>query len=379
MGGTVIRQRDRFFIQLYWDGKKERFWTYLLKEDWIPFYDEKTAWKVLGAMQTEIDVGDFNPKAWRPGNPFSVSKYSEVWLRHADITKNARKTYRSCIKHAGEFFKNKPIHAIRKVNILDFKTYLQKKEYSPSMVYNSVTALKTMLRFAYDNEDIRKIPPFPKLSKDIKDEIEYLTIEQQEAILSNIPWYHRPIFEFMMEYGLRVQEGEAFMKDCIGGSSPQFPTGSIEIRRRYSEYELLEYDKTGNAIKYGITSRCKRILADAARAAREHFENEVSPFAFIKNRTGSHYDNKALNRIWKDACSKTGVSIKLQNALRHSFACQLLDEDVPYEDVSSLLRHTSVQITKDRYGRRSKAKLQNILENRGQMVSIGDHLVTKNQ
>ena len=57
-----------------------------------------------------------------------------------------------------------------------------------------------MLRYAWKNEDILKVPPFPELSY-TRPEIEYITLEKQNTILSHIPERHRPIFQFMMEYG----------------------------------------------------------------------------------------------------------------------------------------------------------------------------------
>ena len=46
-------------------------------------------------------------------------------------------------------------------------------------------------------------------------EIEYITLEQQNTILSHIPERYRPIFQFMMEYGCRPGEARALQKDCI--------------------------------------------------------------------------------------------------------------------------------------------------------------------
>ena len=58
--------------------------------------------------------------------------------------------------------------------------------------YNVMSSLKTMLRYAWRNEDLPKVSPIPKLSYKLP-EIEYLTIEQQESILKAFPKKHGPI------------------------------------------------------------------------------------------------------------------------------------------------------------------------------------------
>ncbi len=103
--------------------------------------------------------------------------------------------------------------------------------------YNVVSTLKTMLRYAWKNEDILKVPPFPELSY-TRPEIEYITLEQQNTILSHIPERHRPIFQFIMEYGCRPGEARALQKDCI-------VNGQIIIRRAFSNNILRETTKTG--------------------------------------------------------------------------------------------------------------------------------------
>jgi len=59
------------------------------------------------------------------------------------------------------------------------------------------------------------VPPFPKLSQGELPEIEYLSLEQQKAVLINISERDRPIFMIGMEYGLRVGELRAIQWDCI--------------------------------------------------------------------------------------------------------------------------------------------------------------------
>lgn len=127
----------------------------------------------------------------------------------------------------------------------------------------------------------------------------------------------------------------------------------VIIMRRHSEYELLEGDKAGKVRPLFKTERAKEILRSTAPS--------FSDFVFSHNGR-SHYDNKIMNRIWKEACQSVGVQIRLYNGLRHSRAEQMLDAGYPIELVSELLGHSKIQMTRDMYGRVSQKRITEALE-----------------
>ena len=64
------------------------------------------------------------------------------------------------------------------------------------------------LRHPCLKEGFKRVLPFTKLSYTLP-EIEYLTFEQQESILNEIPSRLKPIYQFMQEYGVRPGEARA--------------------------------------------------------------------------------------------------------------------------------------------------------------------------
>ena len=83
----------------------------------------------------------------------------------------------------------------------------------------------------------------------------------------------------------------------------------------------------------------------------------LNPWVFINHRTGKPY-SKNINRIWNKACNDAKIKISLNNATRHSFACQMLNADVPEGVVSRLLRHSDARMIK-RYGEYKTNSLKN--------------------
>jgi integrase len=212
-----------------------------------------------------------------------------------------------------------------------------------------------MLRHAWRNEDISKVPPFPTLSYDPPEVIEYLNMEQQDKVLDAIPKRHRPIFQVMMEYGLRPGEARALKWDCI-------TKDGIIIKRAFSENLLVERTKTGKVRIYGITPYIQDVLNGVVR--------NISGFVFVRD-DGKPYTSKNLNKIWHKACGMVGIKIKLYNAVRHSLGCQLLDEGQELELVRDILGHTRSEMTR-RYAKRSSEVITSVLSDRRKVVSIVD-------
>lgn len=358
MGGSVIYQSSasRYFIQIYWESKKYRIWRHPISGD--PFFSKRSAEKQLHRIQTEIDDGDFQPKYWMPDSPMLIKEYARQWLEIKDVSHKTLTGYRTATeKYIVPFMGKKDIRRIRANDITLFKIWLSKR-LKPKGIYNTVSILRTLFRDAYKNEDITRVPPFPRLSIP-KPKIKYISLAQQRTLLAAIPFYQRPIFDFAMEYGLRIGEVRALQKDCI-------KSDVVIIKRAFSDNRLKE-TKTGQWREYDLTKHAQRILDD--------IEPHLSPFIFVRE-DGLPYTNKNLNKIWHDAEEKAGIKMKLYNACRHSLGCQLLDQGEDMDLVRHALGHTKAEMTR-RYAKRSNPVLRRALEDRRSKVIDIKGIVTK--
>jgi integrase len=342
--GSIQRHGARFFVQLYWNKQIEKFWSVLIQGQWHPIKSYENGEKLLRAIQEDIDRDreGFDPRSFRPCNPLSIGEYCKTWLDQIDATVKTKRDYRTAIiKYAIPFFgADKDIRKFRKAELTSFQKSIQG---SVKWRYNVLGALKSMVRWAYSNEEIKHVPPFPKMSMGDSPDIEYLTIEQQDKVLAEIPVQDAPIFKFAMEYGLRVGEVRALKLDAI-------KDGKIYIKRAFSDNELREQTKTGDVRAHDLTPYALDILKGLT---------QVGPFLFNR-RDGKPYTNKNLNAIWRTACSKAGIHIKLYNAIRHSLGCQLLDEGHDLSLVQEVLGHKRPEMTR-RYAKRTAKKIGQVL------------------
>ena len=351
MKGSVHydKKAKRWFVSVYWEGKHYRFWRHPQTHE--PFWARKSAEKQLNRIRTEIDENYFNPKHWLPDSPMSIRKYSEDWLDCIDVSRNTLKDYRSSVSnYIVPFFGDKDIRRIRYNDLVKFHKWIKRTDKGK---YNVMSCLRTMMRYAWRNEDLDRVPPFPKLTYTLP-EIEYLTFEQQESILREIPERQRPIFQFMMEYGVRPGEARALMRDCLVDNF-------VIIRRAFSDNELRETTKSGKIRRYQITTYFQVVI--------DNITTHLSPFVFVRD-DGKPYTSKNLNEIWRNACSKVGIKIKMYNGVRHSLGCQLLDMGYDLSLVQDQLGHTKQEMTR-RYAKRSPNGLKEALEaRRGKIFNI---------
>lgn len=352
MKGSIQKISDRWCVSIYWHGKRYRIFRY----NGEPMWHEKVASKLLNVIRAEVDdkKDSFDIRPYLKDSPVALRTFSETWLADSRACNNTKRVYRSAINKAIEFYgADKDIRKIIHSDLLKLYNWLP---YSIKGKYNVLTTLKSMLNYAVKDGFMRSLPPFPALSIGLPDDIQYLTYDEQQRVLQAIPEAHRGVFEFAMEYGLRIGEIIALQKDCIVGNE-------IIIKRSMSNGEIRETTKTGKIRKYQITNKARKIISSAF--SRWPF----SAYVFCKDERGHHYNSRVLNSIWRMACQGVGLSINLYCAIRHSLGCQLLDENQPIELVRDILGHTSTNMTR-RYAKRNPAQVLNALENRGSVIAF---------
>lgn len=334
----------RYYVSLYWNGKRNKIWHY----NGEPIWHEKTANKLLNKIRSEIDDGVFLIQSYMPKSPLSIKSYSEQWLKTLSVTPTTIKFYQKALKHSIDYFGED--FDVRHFIPSKLDIFYKELPLTTKGKYHVLNTLKSMLKCAYKDEIIKKIPPFPKLKNGEQQEIKYLTYEQQQKVLSFLPVHDRGIFEFAMEYGLRIGEVCALQKDCITDNK-------ITIKRAMSDGELRESTKTGIIRRYGITEHARSILEN----------NPLCPSPFVFNRkNGTPYTWKSMTKKWKNACRKAEIDINLYNGIRHSLGCQLMDEGVEMEMVRDILGHTTSTMTR-KYAQRSEIRITNVLEFRGKI------------
>lgn len=320
--------RKRYYIDLHIGGKRHHIYSY----QGVTFKQKDYAEDVLTLIRGEIATKTFDIRKYKKGAQLTVSKYSESWLDSLNLAPATIKDYSYSIrKYIGLYFKNIDIRDVRHSHLLEFKNQLSKHR-APKGVYNVMNCLKAILRYAHRNEDIKQVPPFPKLDYQ-KPPIRWLDEGAQIKVIETIPEDDRYIFWFMKWYGVRPSEARALQKSDILQEH-------ITVQHSFS---LNKFIKTTKTHKVKVLPRIAHF-----NALLDEMPKRLGPFVFTRSWDNKPYTQKNLNKMWNDACKKVGVEINLYNGLKHSLGMHLLEKGVSKELVQKIYGHSKPEMT-DRY------------------------------
>jgi integrase len=154
-------------------------------------------------------------------------------------------------------------------------------------------------------EWIETMPAFKTYAKTGDVRVRYLTHEQAEALLANLPEHQRDVVLFALSTGLRQ------------GNVLHLTWDRVDLHRRIATIEAGD-TKNGNAL--GVP------LNDAAAAVlrRQRGKHESRVFTYRGKPL-----NSANTRTWRKALKKAGIRDFRWHDLRHTWATWLRQADVP--------------------------------------------------
>ncbi len=329
----------RFFIDLFWKGKRVKVYSF---KDGQPLSSFELAKRAQEIITHQIERGTFNPDRWvkselerfrvrylvrryiedkRPEIKYSSLRKKEIWLRLFV-----------------ERFGGEDIRDITSLNIQEFYTEVREGR-SLKTVKNILTEVRAFFNWCLRLEIIDRVPQFPEV-KPPEPVIKWIDRITQGKLLKVIPEEHRDIFEFLFTYGCRPSEARALAWDCVN-----FTERLVIFKRTFSDQKLVETPKGGKIFSLPMTEAIYRML-------KRRYEGRRHPFFvfYYRDRLGRihYYGEVMLRKIFKEACRKIGLREKLTlyQAVRHSFAMQRLAEGFTLGEISAVLRHSSPETIK---------------------------------
>ncbi len=344
--GLVCPKCQTFATMVYleWWYKNER---YYLNE--AMSYTE--ALRTAVQIEAEIDNYTFNSEKYKKKKGRVSKKYQfrhvyTKWLkqRRIDLERgDIAPSYYPKLKQYGKcfmgYFKNKDIRSINTADIKEFRNTLP-INLSPKTQKNKMDVLHKFFQDLFDEELIDKMPKFPKIK--VQDtEPKWIDRETQMKILNCIPVEHKPIFEFLIETGLRPAEVRALKWKYV-------EKDSIHIRAGFSNGVYRKITKTKNQWTIPNMTQLKEILDKLPRSLQ-------SDFVFWFGN-GKPYSEKKVRNLWYEACDKAGIDrIKLYNGTRHSFASQQVNNNKSLELIGAMMGHSNTATTR-KYARLKKVQ-----------------------
>ena len=363
MGGDICPKCGgaRCLINVYWKGKH---YEYRQDEQGDSFYYEK-ALRQLNAMRLDVDKRKFDPLDFQIAHVKErrvVNKLSnwldqkKTELEHGELALSTLRHYRSYVVNYYEpYFKKMDCREVTFTELEAFKDTLGKGDIKIKTRRNIMNALHAFFTWLYQKGIIKVMPAFPTIKGDDAIARISLDYDDQQNFLENIPLEHREILDFGFETGLRPGELCAlrvYDLDIRGAKAM--------IQRTLSCGEIRETTKAKNKRPIPLSDHA---LSIATAHAEGRFGQD---FVFLNPSTGRGYKTEFLRRLWRK-CSKAKVT--LYEAMRHSFATQIIEGGADLATAQTLLRHADIRSTQA-YFHANVTKLSDIVNTRGRVVKL---------
>ncbi|MBE0427892.1 MAG: site-specific integrase [Nitrospirae bacterium] len=349
----------KFYIDLFHQGERIRVFSDRQGQTLDSY---QRALNLLSGINQELQDHSFDPSKYVKAEleKFYVSNLLESFLKDKieGISPSRKNHYKRYTDLAKEFFKTKDIRDLRKIDIADYKKYLIEKHYPDQpkqgkTLKNVIDHFKTFLIYCKtEYEIIDKVPAFPDI--EIRPyQFKWICQEDQVKLYDAVEGHHKPLIAFLMLHGCRP--GEARSLRCKDVDLNQ---QLITISATFSDEVYKERRKGRGA---------KPVVIPIHPELYEFLENRVRnnlPEAFIfTTQKGKHYSADDIYRLWDKVREKAGIdkSLRLYDVTRHSFASQLVNNNISIYKVSRLLGHSSVKMT-EKYAHHDITSLKTDIE-----------------
>ena len=253
--------------------------------------------------------------------------------------------------HLSPYFEDFKLDAISSAVIVGYKVEFKGSE---GQFGHSISALKTILKDAYQLDLINSLPSFPKIKKTKHRKNNFIDIATQQKIICQVKDpIKRKALQLTSVYGLRACEIRAIQWRDI-----DFKKEVITIQRHFSGKQLLDGRKSQSSncpygklklpfIKLELMEGVEDILSDIPRSIRKN------SYIFQSSK-GEPLGERELSKQWNNACKAIGLKdhVDMYSGTKHATASSLFRLGVPLDVVREMLGHTSISTT-ERYAKSS--------------------------
>jgi len=274
----------------------------------------------------------------------------EKMLDNNDSSEDTRRKKEMWVRMYFADFADKPIEDISKASLVDWRNGLKSSRLATRTLNNGLRYVRSVFAFyttVYGGVNKGSVLKSFKLSKEDKTEMKVWTPEEFQRFADAI---ENPVvkayFTFLFWSGCRRGEGIALTKDCFTGnrvhiyrSMKHFKNGFLPLKTDSSERTITLDEKT------------MQVLEPWIQAADPYIFGKVSPIGIT-----------TINREFKKAIKKSGVSPIRVHDLRHSHASLLLNNGVNIIAVSKRLGHATITQTLETYAHLMRESEDQMLE-----------------
>ncbi|WP_201549204.1 Arm DNA-binding domain-containing protein [Psychrobacter sp. Pi2-1] len=357
---SIRSRRGKLFVDFRYMNMRCRETTNLTD---TPANRKKLA-KIIEKMEAEITLGIFDYTAYFPKseraqemttladragscisrNP-TFNKFSETFFEEKKI--EWRPSYRQKIKIILEKyllpeFGGKAVHAIKKSDLLTFRSSLAKVRYgkdgqsslSVARINQIMILLRMILEEASDRHEFEMPYKNIKNLKQARPDVNPFTLAEVWLILKNVRADYKPYYTIRFFTGMRTSEIDGLKWECIN-----FDRREISIRGALVNGEMGPTKTLGSQRDIAISQLVYDALQE--QKARTYGKSE---FVFC-NSQGNPMEYRNVNRrVWKPTLALLGLKHRRAYQTRHTAATLWLAAGENPEWIARQMGHSSTEM-----------------------------------
>ena len=335
MARGSIRKRGSTWTAIYYvDGKQKWKGGFKRRMDAEAFLDE-----VNGQMRdgTYMDMPDI-----------SFEEFAEQFLsgHKARVRASTLEKYRThCRLQLIPYFGKYTLKSIRPLDIERFLARLNDSGLGATTQKGYLITLKMLLRKACELGYLTKSPAeFTKPPRVVRVEMQVLDPEQIALLIKHTDERYKVLMMAACYTGLRQAELLGLCWDCV-----DFNCGLIYVKRTQRDGKFSEV-KTDSSLR-SVPMPPALIQALKEHQIRQLVELPQNEHNLVFTTTAGTPLNHSnlIKRVLMPALARAGLSAVRWHDLRHSYASILLSSGEPIKYVSSLLGHSTANVTLGTY------------------------------
>jgi integrase len=224
-----------------------------------------------------------------------------------------------------------PIRKIGSKEIERYKAQQVEQGFTNKTIVNRLTILNKCLGTAYEWLKLEGAPPKIKWPKCALPDIDYLSPEECELLLSHA---NGAIYEMILT-ALRTGMRQGEIK-ALQWSSIDWLNRNVAVRHSRDDYRKVLVPPKNN--------RTRHIPLDVDVYAMLYRRKEETGYVFLA-RDGQPFNNYRLNWAMRKLCERAGLRRIGWHTLRHTFASHLAMRGVPLPAIKELMGHSSIATT----------------------------------
>ena len=261
----------------------------------------------------------------------TVKQMFDEYLEYSKIN-NKPQTYKDNVYKTDRmksfFGADTTISDVVPANIERFKDYMISDMHNSKSTFNRYFAsLKKAYNLVIINHKLNLLNPCKLVNSFPEDNYKnrYLSEEEEERLMKELPDYLKPIVVCALTTGLRKS------------NILNLRWENVDIKMNFIEI-LKQENKGHKKIQIPIS---KKFLAELKKIGIKK-----SGYVFVSHRTGKKYVN--IDDGFKEACKRAKIDNFSFHDLRHTTATRLVANGVDLQTVKDLLAHSSI-VTTQRY------------------------------